>query len=162
MKSARGAVTFALALAPAAAGSAAGAGRSGEPTALQVQAARELFSDASKDEDAGRWAAALEKLRRVADVKLTSGIRYHIALCEERLGHTATALAHYTETRAAAREEKNNTTPASRRCATSIPTRPPARATPWPTRRPETPAPRPMARRARAKGRWAATPSVHV
>jgi hypothetical protein len=66
------------------------------PAGDQVRAARRLFADAEKDEDASRWADALEKLRRVAQVKLTAGIHYHIALCEEHLGQLATALDQYT------------------------------------------------------------------
>lgn len=76
-------------------------------TPAQLKAARELFADASRDEDAGRWSAALDKLRRVAQVRQTAGVRYHVALCEERLGQTATALAHYTEALKAAHDEKN-------------------------------------------------------
>ena len=49
----------------------------------------------------------MESLRRVADVKLTAGVRYHIAFCEEKLGQTATALAHYVEAREAAEREHN-------------------------------------------------------
>src|SRR5271154_5740503 len=51
-----------------------------QPTPTQIQAARELFSAARKDEDALRWADALEKLERVAAVKQTASVRYHIAL----------------------------------------------------------------------------------
>jgi hypothetical protein len=76
-----------------------------EPTPGQLQAARDLFTAATKDEDAQRWSDALDKLRRVADVKLTAGVRYHIALCEEKLGQTATALAYYTEAQSAAERE---------------------------------------------------------
>jgi len=65
------------------------------PSASELQAARELFANAEKDEDAGRWADALDALRRVARVKLTAGVRYHIALCEEHLGQLASALADY-------------------------------------------------------------------
>jgi hypothetical protein len=77
------------------------------PTPGQLQAARELFAAASKDEAASRWTEALEKLRRVAEVKLTAGVRYHIAFCEEKLGQLASALAHYTEARDAAEREHN-------------------------------------------------------
>jgi hypothetical protein len=77
------------------------------PTPGQVQAARELFAGAARDEDAARWGDALDKLERVADVKLTAGVRYHIALCEEKLGRTASALEHYTEARDAAKREHN-------------------------------------------------------
>jgi hypothetical protein len=75
------------------------------PSASQIQAARELFTAASRDEAALRWTEALAKLRRVAEVKLTAGVRYHIAFCEEKLGQLASALAHYTEARDAAERE---------------------------------------------------------
>jgi hypothetical protein len=74
-------------------------------TPSQIQAARELFAAASRDESALRWTEALAKLRRVAEVKLTAGVRYHIAYCEEKLGQLASALAHYTEARDAADRE---------------------------------------------------------
>jgi hypothetical protein len=99
------ALAIAIAIAPDA--RAGGRGDRIDPTPTQIQAARELFADASKDEDAGRWESALEKLHRVSDVKLTAGIRYHIALCEEKLGLTATALAHYGDALQAANAEHN-------------------------------------------------------
>lgn len=58
--------------------------------------ARALFIQAERDEDAGRWADAKAKLEQVATVKLTAGVRYHIALCDEHLGRVATALAEFT------------------------------------------------------------------
>lgn len=75
------------------------------PTASDLQAARELFAQAEKDEDAGRWQDALEALRRVAQVKLTAGVRYHIALCEEHLGQLVGALADYEVAQTQARAE---------------------------------------------------------
>jgi hypothetical protein len=65
------------------------------PTDDEVRAARELYSQAVQDEDAERWEEARDKLKRVAKVKPTAGISYHVALCEEHLGHLATALALY-------------------------------------------------------------------
>lgn len=73
--------------------------------ATDLQAARELFLLAEKQEDAGRWSDALEKLRRVAQVRQTAGVRYHIALCEEHLGQIASALADYTAAETQARVE---------------------------------------------------------
>jgi hypothetical protein len=75
------------------------------PTDDEVRAARELYSQAVEDEDAERWEEARDKLSRVAKVKLTAGISYHVALCEEHLGHLATALTHYL----AAQEEATRT-----------------------------------------------------
>jgi hypothetical protein len=82
-------------------------GRAAEPTPAGIAAARALFSRAVRDEDAGRWADALEKLRRTGSVKMTPGIQFHIALCEERLGKLAAALTDYVAAEDAAREENN-------------------------------------------------------
>jgi hypothetical protein len=102
-------ITLAVAAAtlsrPANGGGSGGAPSANEPTPGQVQAARELFAAASEDERAGRWGDALAKLRRVADVKPTAGVRYHVAFCEEKLGQIATALAHYTEAREVAERD---------------------------------------------------------
>ncbi len=84
---------------------ATGAVAGAAPTASELQAARELFAQAEKDEDAARWSDALEKLRRVAAYKLTAGVRYHLALCEEHLGQLATALADYEAAQHQAHEE---------------------------------------------------------
>lgn len=75
------------------------------PADVEVRMARQLFADAEKDEDAGQWNDALVKLRRVAQVKLTAGIHYHIALCEEHVGHLAAALDEYTSAEVQARSE---------------------------------------------------------
>ena len=76
--------------------------QSTEPGASELQTARELFADAEKDEREGSWAIALEKMRRVGRIKMTPGIRVHIAACEERLGQLVAALAD-----AQAEAEKN-------------------------------------------------------
>ncbi len=70
-----------------------------------LAAARDLFASAERDEDAGRWTDALDKLRRVGHVKSTAGVRYHVALCEEHLGHLAGALEDFEAARAQARAE---------------------------------------------------------
>ena len=75
------------------------------PTDAQLVAARETFAAAEKDEDVEQWAEALVKLRRVAAVRLTPGVRYHIALCEEHVGQIAEAQADYTEAERQARSE---------------------------------------------------------
>jgi hypothetical protein len=77
------------------------------PAAADVAAARALFAAGVADEQAGRWADALSKIRRASAVKLTPGIRFHIALCEERLGHLVAAYAGYTDAQTAARAENN-------------------------------------------------------
>jgi hypothetical protein len=78
-----------------------------DPSPTEIQAARDLFAKAEKDEDGGQWTAALEKLRRAGTVKMTPGIRFHIALCEEKLNQLVAALADYTAAEQAAREQNN-------------------------------------------------------
>ncbi len=77
----------------------------GAPSAADLKAARDLFADAVKDEDAGRWTEAQDKLHRVARVKLTAGVRYHLALCDEHLGHLVAALDAFTAAAAQARTD---------------------------------------------------------
>ena len=67
--------------------------------------AREKFVAAERDEDGARWPDALAKLREVAAVRLTPGVRYHIALCEEHVGQLTAALRDYTEAEREARSE---------------------------------------------------------
>lgn len=68
-----------------------------QPSEADLRAARELFTDAEHDEDAGRWADAYDKMTRVGAVKMTAGVRYHLALCQEKLGKLATALDGFHE-----------------------------------------------------------------
>lgn len=51
----------------------------GEPTEKELQDARELFQEAFKDEQEKRYEVALEKFRRVAQVKESAQVRYRIA-----------------------------------------------------------------------------------
>ena len=96
-----GAVSCALAVAFAAIAARA------DPTPTELQAARDLFAKAEKDEAAGRWNDALDELRRAISVKSTPGLRFHIALCEEKLGHLVAALSDYAAAEQAARDQNN-------------------------------------------------------
>jgi hypothetical protein len=78
-----------------------------EPSAAELQQARELFTQAERDERAGEWGAALEKLLRIDGIKTTPGIRFHIALCEENLGHLAVALEDYALAEKKSIDERN-------------------------------------------------------
>jgi hypothetical protein len=82
-------------------------GHAAEPTKAELAGARDLFARAERDEDAGRWAEALDKLQRASNVKMTPGIRFHIALCEEKIGHLTSALEDYVAAETAARAEGN-------------------------------------------------------
>lgn len=66
-----------------------------EPNATQIEAARRLYQQALEDEKRGDYRQAIEKLQRAGTVKVTAASRYHLGLCEEKLGHLVAALAHY-------------------------------------------------------------------
>lgn len=55
-------------------------------TDTELKAARELFQEAFKDEQEKRYDVALEKFRRVAEVKESAAVRYRIASVLEALG----------------------------------------------------------------------------
>ena len=78
-----------------------------DPTAKELAMAREAFARAEKEEDRENWAVALEDLRRVAGVKMTAGVRFHIAHCEAGLGRDIAALEDYTAAEKLGREEHN-------------------------------------------------------
>lgn len=81
--------------------------RADEPSKADLTVARSLFAEAVADEDAGRWADALSKIRRAGAVKMTPGIRFHIAVCEEKLAQLVPALEDYTAAQVAAQRENN-------------------------------------------------------
>jgi hypothetical protein len=100
----RGGAALAALLAIATCG---GAARAQQPASDEdVRRARQLFVDATKDEQALRWDDALEKLREVSHVRFTAGVRFHMALCEEHLGRLTTALDGYKVAEAQARTEQ--------------------------------------------------------
>ena len=76
----------ALAVATGAAGPAARA-----QTNEELAAARLVFVEGKQLEGKGNWAEALEKFKKVAMVKMTPQVRFHIALCEENLGKLVSA-----------------------------------------------------------------------
>jgi len=77
------------------------------PAPGSLAEARALFAAAVADEQAGRWSDALVKIRRASAVKLTPGLRFHIALCDEKLGHLLAARDEYAAAEAAAQAESN-------------------------------------------------------
>lgn len=66
-----------------------------EPTAAEIAAARELFEEGLKLEDKNQWSDALERFRKVAAVKTTPQVRFHIALCLENMGKLVDALVEF-------------------------------------------------------------------
>lgn len=61
-------------------------------TAEELAAARQVFGEGKALEGKGQWAPALEKFKKVAMVKMTPQVRFHIALCEENLGRMVSAI----------------------------------------------------------------------
>ena len=61
----------------------------------ELKRARAQFQQATELEQAGNWAAALQRFREVGQVRMTPQVRFHIAVCEENLGRLVTALGGY-------------------------------------------------------------------
>lgn len=61
----------------------------------ELATARALFDEGVAREDAKDWTGALERFKRVAEIRVTPQVLYNMALCYERLGKTATADSHY-------------------------------------------------------------------
>jgi hypothetical protein len=66
-----------------------------EPNAEQVATARRLFAEAAELRSAGNWSEAASKLRDAIAIKETAGLRFHLAHCEEKLGHLVLAERDY-------------------------------------------------------------------
>ncbi len=66
-----------------------------EDEAATLNEARAKFQQATEMEQAGNWAAALQLFREVGSVRMTPQVRYHIALCQEKLGRLVPALGGY-------------------------------------------------------------------
>jgi hypothetical protein len=87
-------VAVALACAPAA--------RAADPkdanlAEAELGTARALFQEGVAREDAKDWAGALERFKRVAEIRVNAAVLYNIALCYERLNKLASADAHYAK-----------------------------------------------------------------
>jgi hypothetical protein len=68
-----------------------------EPTVSEAElaTARALFEEGLAREDAKDWNGALERFKRVAEIRVTAQVLYNMALCYERLGKTASADTFY-------------------------------------------------------------------
>jgi len=83
-------MTGAPVVASAQGGREAGDGEEENPEALA--AARALFVEGIELEKEDDWKGALEKFEKVAAVKMTPQVRFHIALCHENLGRLVDAV----------------------------------------------------------------------
>ncbi|GAC1576442.1 MAG: hypothetical protein NVS3B20_08010 [Polyangiales bacterium] len=66
-----------------------------EPSATELEAARNLFAEAHELERRKDYPGALEKFRRVAAIKSTAIVRYHEGYCAEKSGQWVDALEAY-------------------------------------------------------------------
>ncbi len=78
------------------------------PSASELATARERFDEGLKLEDKGDWAGALVLFQKVAAVRLTPQVRFHLGLCLENLGRLVEAL---NEFRRAESDAAGDTTP---------------------------------------------------
>ena len=76
-----------------------------DPSAAELASARDMFSEARRAEEAGRWGEALLKLKAVATVKMTPQVRFHLGLCQEHTGHLVEALNSFEVARAEAADQ---------------------------------------------------------
>jgi tetratricopeptide (TPR) repeat protein len=75
--------------------SASSSAFAGSSESEDLSKARAKFMQATELEQAGNYAGALQAFREVAQVRMTPQVRYHIALCEEKLGKLVAALGGY-------------------------------------------------------------------
>src|SRR5687767_10182478 len=61
----------------------------------ELKRLRSLFQQAIELEHAGNWGGALQVFREVGQTRMTPQVRYHIAMCEEKLGKLVAALGGY-------------------------------------------------------------------
>jgi hypothetical protein len=66
-----------------------------DPLPAEIAVARRLFAEAKAAESSKDWAAAAMKLRDAIAIKETSGLRFHLAYCEEQQGLLVEALNDY-------------------------------------------------------------------
>jgi hypothetical protein len=73
--------------------------RAEPPTDDPLPVARALFAEALRDEEAGRFADALDKFERVRAVRDTASVEYRIGSCHEGLGEPVPAYRAYLAAR---------------------------------------------------------------
>jgi hypothetical protein len=78
------------------------ASRAAEPSAAELAAAREIFARGVQLEEAHQWFEALAQFRKVAAVKVTAAVRFHLGLCLENTGKLVDALNEFNRAEAAA------------------------------------------------------------
>jgi hypothetical protein len=72
-----------------------GARLAADPLPAEIALARRLFTEAKTAESAKDWPTAAARLRDAIAIKETSGLRFHLAYCEEQQGLLVEALNDY-------------------------------------------------------------------
>jgi len=67
-----------------------------EPTAGELEAARQLFTEGQELEKKKEYGPALEKFKKVVSIKSTAIVRYHEGFCAEKIGRWVEALDAYS------------------------------------------------------------------
>jgi hypothetical protein len=80
--------------------------RAADLTNEQIETARTAFKEGIEAEKEGDYVKALARFQVTAAIKLTPPVRFHLALCQEKLGRWVEALENY-EVAAQEAEEKN-------------------------------------------------------
>ncbi|GAC1352923.1 MAG: hypothetical protein NVSMB1_20740 [Polyangiales bacterium] len=79
-----------------------------EATAADIAVARELFVEGLKLEERRRWSEALSAFRRVAAVRTSPAVRFHIALCLENSGRLVEAQREFDGARVDVGDDPNS------------------------------------------------------
>jgi hypothetical protein len=105
----RRSISRTLVLAAFVAGSPSTVNAFGRPADEREAQRNELYRQAVKEAEAGRWAAAKERLRAVLSIRSSPKVLFSLAQAEEQLGELATAQGDYARAlEAAAREGKGD------------------------------------------------------
>jgi hypothetical protein len=78
-----------------------------QPSSSQIILAKEWFDEGLKLEKEGKWEQALDRFRKVADVKKTPQVHFHLGLCEAKTSLLADALLDFQRAIEGGRAEKN-------------------------------------------------------
>jgi hypothetical protein len=77
-----------------------------ELTKAEVEAARTAFKEGLAAEKEGDFVKALARFEATAAIKTTPQVRFHLAVCQEKLGRWVEALANYELSNTEAKEKK--------------------------------------------------------
>lgn len=78
----------------------------GGPSQKDLDAAKKAFFEGLDLEKAEKWSEALKRFEEVAKVRMTPQVRFHIALCKEKMGLLLEALRDFEQAEADAKSEK--------------------------------------------------------